>query len=58
MGLKAISETTEVFSKVLNLDIMTDKGLREIYEGVWEGKNTKNFPNAIPMTMGPFGYGV
>ena len=51
-------ETAKIFSKVLNLDINTDKGLREIHAGEWEGKNMKTFPRFIPMTMEPYGYGI
>lgn len=45
-------ETAEIFSKVLHLEINTDKGLREIHAGEWEGKKHEELPKLYPESYG------
>lgn len=44
--------TAECFSKVLGVEIIKDKGLREIYAGEWEGKQHSDLPALFPEEYG------
>lgn len=44
--------TAECFSKVLGVEIIKDKGLREIYAGEWEGKQHGDLPVLFPEEYG------
>lgn len=44
--------TAQCFSKVLGVDIIKDKALREIYAGEWEGKKHGDLPTLFPEEYG------
>lgn len=44
--------TAECFSKILGVEIIKDKGLREIYAGEWEGKQHGDLPTLFPEEYG------